>query len=99
MGPPVTTKRLRSRWLSESLLKEIISNQPTCLSMLKKSGGSVTSMIGMARVSLTCTTSWIFYAMGMNLTKKTCVKYGQTDDVEKKFCKFDEVVSLVQQAV
>merc|ERR1712170_287842 len=27
----------------------------------------------------------IFYAMGMNLTKKTCVKYGQTDDVEKKF--------------
>ena len=41
----------------------------------------------------------IFYAMGMNLTKKTCVKYGQTDDVEKKFCKFDEVVSLVQQAV
>ena len=41
----------------------------------------------------------IFYAMGMNLTKKVCVKYGQTDDVEKKFCKFDEVVSLVQQAV
>merc|ERR1711963_463956 len=35
----------------------------------------------------------------MNLTKKTTVKYGQTDDVEKKFCKFDEVVSLVQQAV
>jgi len=41
----------------------------------------------------------IFYALGMNLTKKTTVKYGQTDDVEKKFCKFDEVVSLVQQAV
>jgi len=41
----------------------------------------------------------IFYAMGMNLTKKTCVKYGQTDDYEKKFLKFDEVVSLVQQAV
>merc|ERR1739848_163870 len=34
-----------------------------------------------------------------NLTKKTTVKYGQTDDVEKKFCKFDEVGSLVQQAV
>merc|ERR1712111_208124 len=41
----------------------------------------------------------IFYVLGMNLTKKTTVKYGQTDDVEKKFCKFDEVVSLVQQAV
>merc|ERR1712156_1330296 len=41
----------------------------------------------------------IFYALGMNLTKKTTVKYGQTDDVEKKFCKCDEVVSLVQQAV
>merc|ERR1712018_778544 len=37
--------------------------------------------------------------LDMNLTKKTTVKYGQTDDVEKKFCKFDEVVSLVQQAV
>merc|ERR1712077_113715 len=41
----------------------------------------------------------IFYALGMNLTKKTTVKFGQTDDYEKKFCKFDEVVSLVQQAV
>merc|ERR1711971_1508993 len=41
----------------------------------------------------------IFYAMGMNLTKKTCVKFGQTDDVEKKFMKFDEVVKLAQQAV
>merc|ERR1711997_149850 len=29
----------------------------------------------------------VFYALGMNLTKKTTVKYGQTDDVEKKFCK------------
>merc|ERR1711934_1278587 len=35
----------------------------------------------------------------MNLTKKTCVKFGQTDDVEKKFMKFDEVVKLVQAAV
>ena len=41
----------------------------------------------------------IFYAMGMNLTKKTCVKFGQTDDVDKKFMKFDEVVKLVQAAV
>ena len=41
----------------------------------------------------------IFYAMGMNLTKKTCVKYGQTDDVEKKFLPFDEVVALAQQVV
>merc|ERR1711971_1288153 len=40
-----------------------------------------------------------FYALGMNLPKKTTVKYGQTDDIEKKYCKFDEVVNLVQQAV
>jgi len=41
----------------------------------------------------------VFYALGMNIIKKVCVKYGQTDDNGKKFCKFDEVVSLVQQAV
>merc|ERR1712210_452662 len=41
----------------------------------------------------------IFYARGMNLTKKTTVKFGQTDDVEKAYKKFDEVVALVQQAV
>ena len=41
----------------------------------------------------------IFYAIGMNITKKVCVKYGQTDDVEKKYCKFDEVIALMEQAV
>ena len=41
----------------------------------------------------------IFYALGLNIVKKVCVKYGQTDDYGKKFCKFDEVVSLVQQAL
>merc|ERR1712146_71764 len=41
----------------------------------------------------------IFYALGFNIVKKICVKYGQTDDTGKKFCKFDEVVSLVQQAL
>ena len=41
----------------------------------------------------------IFYALGMNITKKICVKYGQTEDVEKKYVKFDEVVKLIQQAV
>merc|ERR1711981_1443400 len=41
----------------------------------------------------------IFYAMGMNLTKKVCVKYGQTDDVEKKFLPFDEVVELAKKVV
>jgi len=40
----------------------------------------------------------IFYAMGMNITKKVCVKYGQTDDYGKKFCTFDEVVGLMNQA-
>merc|ERR1711981_332132 len=41
----------------------------------------------------------IFYALGMNITKKVCVKYGQTEDVDKKFVKFDEVVKLIQEAV
>jgi len=41
----------------------------------------------------------VFYALGMNITKKICVKYGQTEDVEKKYVKFDEVVKLIQQAV
>ena len=41
----------------------------------------------------------VFYALGFNIVKKICVKYGQTDDTGKKFCKFDEVVSLVQQAL
>merc|ERR1711936_1451327 len=39
------------------------------------------------------------YPLSNKQSRKTTVKYGQTDDVEKKFCKFDEVVSLVQQAV
>ena len=41
----------------------------------------------------------IFYAMGLNIIKKVCVKYGQTDDYEKKFCKFDEVVELMNKAI
>merc|ERR1711899_281111 len=41
----------------------------------------------------------IFYALGMNITKKVCVKYGQQYDVEKKYAKFDEVVQKVKDAV
>ena len=41
----------------------------------------------------------IFYALNYNITKKVCVKFGQTDDYGKKFMKFDEVVGLVQQAL
>ena len=40
----------------------------------------------------------IFYALGMNLTKKITVKYGQTDDFDKAFKTYDEVVDLVHQA-
>merc|ERR1712088_904997 len=66
------------------VFKVIKSNhQKWQLTQLKLKGSAI-STIGMAR---------------SNLTKKTTVEYGQTDDVEKKFCKFDEVVSLVQQAV
>jgi len=41
----------------------------------------------------------IMYALGMNIIKKVCVKYGQTDDTGKKFCKFDEVVKLINEAI
>jgi len=41
----------------------------------------------------------IFYALGMNIIKKVCVKHGQTDDTGKKFCKFDDVVKAVNEAV
>merc|ERR1711862_201927 len=98
MGTPSRQLLRVGSCLFESLFETSQTNQQ-CLSMLLKSRGSVTSMIGMARVSLTCTTSWISSTPSANLTKKTTVKYGQTDDFEKKFCKFDEVVSLVQQAV
>merc|ERR1711862_413605 len=71
-----------------------------CLLMLMRSLRSVTSMIGMVKVYWTCTISWtFFYALGMNITKKVCVKYGQTEDVDKKYCKFDEVIALMQQAI
>ena len=35
------------------------------------------------------------YALGFNITKKTCVANGQTDEEGKKFAKFDEIVSKV----
>ena len=41
----------------------------------------------------------VFYALGFNITKKVCDKFGQMDNTDKKFVKFDEVVSLIQQAV
>jgi myosin light chain 6 len=41
----------------------------------------------------------IFYALGINIVKKVCVQFGQTDDTGKKFCKFDEVIGLVQKAL
>jgi len=40
----------------------------------------------------------VMYAMGMNIMKSVCVKYGQTNDTGKKFVKFDEVVKLVGDA-
>ena len=40
----------------------------------------------------------VMYAMGMNIMKSVCVKYGQTNDTGKKFVKFDEVVKLVGEA-
>jgi len=41
----------------------------------------------------------VMYAMGFNITKKICVGLGQTDERDKKFAKFDDVVKLVQEAL
>ena len=41
----------------------------------------------------------VFYALGLNVTKTVCMKYGQQHDVEKKFAKFDEVIKLIQEAL
>jgi len=41
----------------------------------------------------------IMYAMGINITKKVCVGLGQTDEEGKKFAKFAEVVSKVDEAL
>ena len=41
----------------------------------------------------------VFYALGLNVTKSVCMKYGQQHDVEKKFAKFDEVIKLIQEAL
>ena len=41
----------------------------------------------------------VFYALGLNVTKSVCMKYGQQHDVEKKFSKFDEVIKLIQEAL
>jgi len=41
----------------------------------------------------------VFYALGLNVTKSVCMKYGQQHDVEKKFAKFDEVIKLIGEAL
>lgn len=41
----------------------------------------------------------VVYALGINVTKKICVSLGQTDERDKKFAKYDEIVKLVQEAV
>merc|ERR1719192_1707827 len=41
----------------------------------------------------------IMYAMGYNTTKKVCVGLGQTGEEGKKFAKFDDVVSKVEEAL
>merc|ERR1711990_87634 len=65
------------------------------LRLLRK---SVTSMIGMAKASLTFYLGDVMYALGMNTTKKVCVGLGQTDEEGKKFAKFDDIVEKVNAA-
>lgn len=41
----------------------------------------------------------VIYALGFNITKKICVGLGQVDERDKKFCKYDEVVKKVGEAL
>jgi myosin light chain 6 len=41
----------------------------------------------------------VVYALGHNVTKKICMGLGQQEEQGKKFCNFDEVVKLVDQAL
>lgn len=41
----------------------------------------------------------VVYAAGFNVTKKICMGLGQQEEEAKKFCSFDEVVNLVNQAI
>jgi Ca2+-binding EF-hand superfamily protein len=41
----------------------------------------------------------VVYAAGYNVTKKICMGLGQQEEEKKKFCSFDEVVSLVNKAI
>nr|ACO15400.1 Myosin light chain alkali [Caligus clemensi] len=40
----------------------------------------------------------IMYALGLNITKKIMVGLGWQDEKEKKYCKFDEVAKLINEA-
>ena len=41
----------------------------------------------------------VVYAAGYNVTKKICMGLGQQEEEKKKFCSFDEVVTLVNKAI
>merc|ERR1712079_849030 len=100
MGPQSLTTRRRSRELSESLLKKVKLN-PTKMSIDADEVKRICDIYdwhGKGVLDMYYFMD-IFYAMGMNPTKKVYVKYGQTDDVEKKFLPFDEVVELAKKVV
>merc|ERR1711963_696495 len=96
MGQSITT-RLKSRKLFESLLRE---SQIKYLINMSASADDIKKICEIYDWDMKGVLDmYYFYALGFNIVKKICVKYGQTDDTGKKFCKFDEVVSLVQQAL
>merc|ERR1711890_37828 len=53
----------------------------------------------MEKANWTCITSATSCTPCLNIMKSVCVKHGQTNDTGKKFCKFDDVVKLVGDAV
>merc|ERR1711979_185890 len=76
--------------------KNLPNSKWLTLRLLRK---SVTSTIGMAKVSLTSSSSEMSCTpLGMNTTKKVCVGLGQTDEEGKKFAKFDDIVEKVNAA-
>merc|ERR1712018_770807 len=93
-GPQSTSSRLQSRKLFDSIFwrrENLTPKKSTCRFLLMISSKSAKSTIGMAKVRLTCTTSWTSSRRSASSTAKLMTLH--------KFAKFDEVVKKVNEAV
>merc|ERR1711928_135315 len=75
------------------------SNPASTWSTPTLSRRSATSTTGMARASSTSSSSETSCTPWATTPPKVCVGLGQTDEEGKKFAKFDDVVSKVEEAL